>query len=254
MGRLGGKVAIITGGGGAIGSATGALMAAEGASVVLVDIDGAALKAATAALESDGRDVMRVRADVTVEDDVARVIAATVDRFGRLDVLHNNAAYGIPEDTNTVDTPNDVWHKMLDVVFFAAIYGCRHAIPEMVKSGGGSIINTSSGAATSATASHVAYGSAKGALETLTKYTAAMYGRNGIRCNAISPGFVATPRALELFPPDRLEAMTSASVAGRLALAGDVAGVALFLASDESAYVSGQVITCNGGGAQGTRW
>jgi len=254
VGRLDGKVAIITGGAGAIGSATATLMAREGASVVVVDVDDAALKTVTAALDAAGHTLIGVRADVTIEDDIARVVAATVDRFGRIDVLHNNAAYGLPEDTDTVNTPDDVWHKMLDVVFFAAVYGCRHAIPEMIKTGGGSVINTSSGAASTPTASHVAYGSAKGALETLTKYTAAMYGGDGIRCNAVSPGFVATPKALELFPPDRLEVMKDAAVAGRLAVAEDVAGVALFLASDESAFVSGQVIVCNGGGARGTRW
>ena len=177
-----------------------------------------------------------------------------MQRFGRLDILHNNAAYGLPEDTDTVNTPDDVWRQMLDVVFFAAVYGCRHAIPVMKQTGGGSIINTSSGAASSPTASHVAYGSAKGALETMTMYTAAMYGRDGIRCNAIAPGFVATPKALELFPPDRVEAMTQGAVPGRLAVADDIARVAVFLASDESAWVNGQVITCNGGGTRGTRW
>jgi NAD(P)-dependent dehydrogenase (short-subunit alcohol dehydrogenase family) len=254
MGRLDGKVAIITGGGGAIGSATGLLMAAEGASVVLADIDDGALEEATAAMSGAGHDVAGVRTDVTVEGDVQRLVATAVERFGRLDVLHNNAAYGLPEDTDTVNTPDDAWRKMLDVVFFAAVYGCRHAIPVMTKTGGGSIINTSSGAATSPTASHIAYGSAKGALETMTKYTAAMYGRDNIRCNAISPGFVATPRALELFPPDRIEVMKEATVAPRLAQAEDVARIAVFLASDESMYVSGQVITCNGGGSRGTRW
>ena len=120
---------------------------------------------------------------------------------------------------DTVTTPNEVWRKMLDVVLFAAIYGCRHAIPEMARTGGGSIINTSSGAASTPTASHIAYGSAKGALETFTAYTAAMYGQDGIRCNAIAPGFVATPKALDLFPLDRIEAMKEGTVAGRLAVA-----------------------------------
>src|SRR4051812_15546018 len=229
-------------------------MAAEGAAVVLADVDEEALKSATAALEAAGRNVVACPTDVTVESEVERLVTTAVDRFGRLDVLHNNAAYGLPDDTDTVQTPDDVWRNMLDVVFFAAIYGCRHAIPVMTRTGGGSIINTSSGAASSPTASHVAYGSAKGALETMTAYTAAMFGRDGIRCNAIAPGFVATPKALELFPPDRLDAMKEGAVAGRLGVAEDVARVALYLASDESAYISGQVIKCNGGGVVGSRW
>ena len=254
MGRLEGKVAIVTGAGGAIGSATSTLMAREGASVVLADIDETALATVTEGLEGEGHKVVACRTDVTVEAEVQQLVHTAVTRFGRLDILHNNAAYGLPEDTDTVQTPNEVWHQMLDVVFFACIYGCRYAIPEMIKGGGGSIINTSSGAASAPTASHVAYGSAKGALETLTAYTAAMYGRDNIRCNAVSPGFVATPRALELFPPDRLEAMKENTVAPRLAVADDVAHVVVFLASDESVYVSGQVVKCNGGGVRGTRW
>src|SRR4051794_26171237 len=128
VGRLDGKVAIVTGAGGAIGSATSALMAAEGAAVVLADNDEEALKRATAALEAAGQDVVACPTDVTVEAEVERLVTTAVDRFGRLDVLHNNAAYGLPDDTDTVQTPDDVWRKMLDVVFFAAIYGCRHAI------------------------------------------------------------------------------------------------------------------------------
>src|SRR5438552_1213596 len=138
VGRLDGKVAIVTGAGGAIGSATSALMATEGAAVVLADNDEGALKRATAALESGGHNVVACPTDVTVESEVERLVSTAVERFGRLDVLHNNAAYGLPEDTDTVSTPNEVWHKMLDVVFFAAVYGCRHAIPVMKTSGGGS--------------------------------------------------------------------------------------------------------------------
>src|SRR4051794_35926800 len=145
VGRLDGKVAIVTGAGGAIGSATCALMAAEGATVVLADNDENALKGATSALESAGHRVVACPTDVTVEGDVERLVTTAVQRFGRLDILHNNAAYGLPDDTDTVNTPDEVWRQMLDVVFFAAVYGCRHAIPVMKQTGGGSIINTSSG-------------------------------------------------------------------------------------------------------------
>src|SRR5687768_12946586 len=129
MGRLDGKVAIVTGAGGAIGGATSSLVAEEGAAVVMADIDKDAVEAAARGLEGAGHRVVACAEDVTSEADVERLVATALERFGRLDILHNNAAYGIPEDTDTVTTPNDVWQKMIDVVLLAAVYGCRHAIP-----------------------------------------------------------------------------------------------------------------------------
>jgi NAD(P)-dependent dehydrogenase (short-subunit alcohol dehydrogenase family) len=253
-GRLDGKVAIVTGGGAGIGRATSRLMAAEGATVVVADVDERGAAGTVAAIRGEGGTAIAQHADVSREADVAACVAAAVGRFGRLDVLHNNAAYGRDDDLDVVDTPDDAWQAMLATVLMAAVYGCRHAIPHMVRGGGGSIINTSSGAARTPTGNHVAYAAAKGALEVLTAYTAATFGQEGIRCNAIAPGFVTTEKALALFAPDVLEGMRERSAAGRLAEPDDVARLAVFLASDESSYVSGQVIACNAGGARGTRW
>ena len=253
-GKLDGKVAVITGGGAGIGRATALMMAAEGAAVLVADIDGDGAATTVAQIQAAGGTALAQVADVAVEQDVEASVSAAVASFGRLDVLHNNAAYSRDDDLDVVDTPNDAWQAMLGSVLMAAVYGCRYAIPHMVRDGGGSIINMSSGAARTPLGNHLAYGAAKGALEVLTTYTAATFGPDGVRCNAIAPGFVTTEKALELFSDEVLEGMRDRSAAGRLAVPDDVARLAVFLASEESSYISGQVIACNAGGARGTRW
>jgi NAD(P)-dependent dehydrogenase (short-subunit alcohol dehydrogenase family) len=254
MGRLDGKVAIVTGGAAGIGRATAMRMTGEGAAVVIADIDGDGAAAAVKEIQAAGGEALAHPTDVAVEVEVEACVNAAVATYGRLDVLHNNAAYAHDDDLDVVDTTNAAWDAMLGTVLYAAVYGCRHAIPHMVQTGGGSIINMSSGAARTPTGTHVAYACAKGSVEVLTAYTAATFGQVGVRCNAIAPGFVTTEKALSLFPSDMLEGMRERSAAGRLAEPDDVARVAVFLASDESSYISGQVIACNAGGARGTRW
>jgi NAD(P)-dependent dehydrogenase (short-subunit alcohol dehydrogenase family) len=252
--RLDGKVAIVTGGAAGIGRASALHMAAEGAAVIVADVDEAGAATVAAEIQSGGGRALAHPADVSREADVEACVKAAVAQFGRLDVLHNNAAYAHDDDLDVVDTTDEAWDAMLGTVLYAAVYGCRHAIPHMVRGGGGSIINMSSGAARSATGTHVAYACAKGGLEVLTAYTAATFGQLGVRCNAIAPGFVTTEKALALFSADTLEGMRERSAAGRLAEPDDIARVAVFLASDESSYISGQVIACNAGGARGVRW
>ena len=253
-GKLDGKVAVITGAGAGIGRATALRMAAEGAAVLVADIDGDGAAATVGRIQEAGGVALAQIADVAMERDVEQAIDAAVASFGRLDVLHNNAAYSRDDDLDVVDTPNEAWVAMLGSVLMAAVWGCKYAIPHMVRDGGGSIINMSSGAARTPLGNHLAYGAAKGALEVLTTYTAATFGHVGVRCNAIAPGFVTTEKALELFTDDVLEGMRDRSAAGRLAVPDDIACLAVYLASDESSYVSGQVIACNAGGAHGTRW
>jgi NAD(P)-dependent dehydrogenase (short-subunit alcohol dehydrogenase family) len=251
-GRLTGKVGVITGGASGIGAATARLMVAEGARVVVGDLDGERVE--QLAVKLGGSAVIGQRADVRVESDVAGLIETAVSRFGRLDVLHNNAVAPLDEDTDTVGTPDEAWRAMFDVVVMAAVYGCRHAIPVMRASGGGSVVNMSSGAANSATGSKIAYGTMKGALETLSLYTANMYGVDGVRSNIVAPGFVLTEATRGIFDEAGIERFAAGAAAGRLCLPEDVAEVVVFLASDESRYVSGQVLGVNGGGTRSVAW
>lgn len=241
----------MTGAAGGIGSATANLFVDQGASVVLADLDEAG---AARVAESLGSRARAMKADVTREADVKALIDAAVERFGRLDILHNNAVTASAADTDTIETPNGVWQSTFEVVVMAAVYGCRHAIPAMIESGGGSIINMSSGAAHHPTGSRIAYGTCKAAVETFSAYTAAMYGDQGIRSNVVSPGFVLTPATRELFDAKQLDAFAATAAAGRVATPEDVAQVVAYLASDAAAYVSGQVVTVNGGGNKGMRW
>ncbi len=247
--RLHGKVAIVTGAASGIGAATARLMVAEGASVVLADINTVAVQRVA---ESIG--AVAQPTDVTDETAVAALVDVAVSRFGRLDVLHNNAVVASPDDTDTVGTPNEVWQATFEIVVMAAVYGCRYAIPAMIETGGGSIVNTSSGAARSPTGSRIAYGSSKAALETLSAYTASMFGAQGIRSNVVAPGFVLTEGTKALFSTEQLDAFATAAAAGRVATPHDIAEVVVFLGSDECAYVSGQVVAVNGGGTRGLRW
>ncbi|MBY0400780.1 SDR family oxidoreductase [Myxococcota bacterium] len=250
-GRLKDKVAIVTGAAGGIGSATARLFVAEGASVVLADLDGSGAKRVA---ETLGVAAVAAAADVTRESDVEGLVALAFARFGRLDVLHNNAVTAYPDDADTVGTPNAVWQQTFEVVVMAAVYGCRHAIPAMLRTGGGSIVTMSSGAAHHPTGSRIAYGTCKAAIETLSAYTASMYGAQGIRSNVVSPGFVLTPATRALFDEAQLAAFASTAAAGRVATAEDVAQVVAYLASDDAAYVSGQVVKVDGGGARGLKW
>jgi NAD(P)-dependent dehydrogenase (short-subunit alcohol dehydrogenase family) len=192
--------------------------------------------------------------DVRAENAVASLVATALERFGRLDVLHNNAVAALPDDTDVATTPDEAWRRMFDVVVMAAVYGCRHAIPAMQRGGGGSIVNMSSGAAHAATGSKIAYGTMKAALETLSLYTAASFGVEGIRSNVVAPGFVLTDGTRELFDEAGIERFASGAAAGRLCVPEDVAEVVVFLASDEARYVSGEVLRVNGGGSRVTAW
>lgn len=201
-------------------------MVNAGAGVVLADIDADAVARLADEL---GKQAVAQRADVTNEADIAALVATAEQRFGRLDILHNNAVSTRPQDTNATDTPDNVWLDTFQVVIMAAVYGCRHAIPAMLRSGGGSIINTSSGAARTSSGSRIAYGSCKGALETFTMYTANLHGPQGIRCNAVAPGFVLTEGTQDLFDEDRLAKFAAGAAAGRVCTPADIAEVVVYL-------------------------
>jgi NAD(P)-dependent dehydrogenase (short-subunit alcohol dehydrogenase family) len=246
--RLAGKVAIVTGAAQGIGEAMVRALHAEGARVTVADISGQ--EEPLASELGDG--ALAVHVDVTDDASVEAAVKQTLDEFGRLDVICNNA--GINGDAvPTADYPPEAFDRVLAVNTRGVYSGARHAIPAMLPSGGGSIINTASTAGLVAVPGYSAYCASKGAIIALTRCIAVEYGKAGIRCNAICPGGTDTPmlRAPETDDPEQFAQMISGVEAvtplGRIGQPPDIAALAVFLASDESAYITGVAIPIDGG-------
>lgn len=247
MRRLEGKIAIVTGGAGGIGVATGRRLTDEGATVVLADID---LTRAEAAAAEIGRGASALRYDAGDVATIQAMVAETVRRHGRLDILLNNAAITTPqiqrEDTTAVDITMETWDRVLAVNLRGYLAGCKYAIPVMLEQGGGAIINTASGSGLVGDLSRIAYGTSKAGAIALTRYVATQYGRRGIRCNAVAPGLILTEASKQAVP--ELIAMISNHVlTPRLGKPEDVAAVVAFLASEDAGFINGETICCNGG-------
>jgi NAD(P)-dependent dehydrogenase (short-subunit alcohol dehydrogenase family) len=246
MGRLEGKVAIVTGGGSGIGEATARLLAREGASVVVADIDGSA--AERVAGELAGAVVAEV--DVSDEPSVVRMVETAVESFGGLDVLHNNAsdASTAAADTDIVTLDMAVFDRLVAVNLKGVFMGCKHAIPHMLARGGGSIVNTASIEGFVGRGVRAAYGASKAGVVHLTKSVAAQYGTRGIRCNAVAPGLVLTPALKQHYAtPEQIEASLAIYPMPRLCEPEDVANAVPFLASDEAAFINGTTLMVDGG-------
>ena len=174
-----------------------------------------------------------------------------VDRFGRLDVLHNNAALTdsdfLDRDTAVTELDLDVWDRTLAVNLRSQMLTCKHAVPEMVAAGGGSIINMSSGAAFSGDRTRTAYGVSKAGVHTLTMYVATSHGKQGVRVNTIVPGLIITDAVRAHIPDDMLAGLGRATLTPDLGEPDDIADLVVFLASEESRYITGQMITIDGG-------
>jgi NAD(P)-dependent dehydrogenase (short-subunit alcohol dehydrogenase family) len=244
--RLEGKVALITGGGSGMGKVAAALFAKEGANVVLTDVaDGAG----EATAEEIGESALFVHADVSREADARAMVEAAVSRFGRLDVLYNNAGVMLSADGSVDTTDESIWDTTLAVNVKGVAFGCKHGIPAMVANGGGSIINVASfvawvGAATSQTA----YTASKGAVLAMTREIAVEYARKGIRCNALCPGPIETPLLMQLLSDEAKRQRRLVHIPmGRLGQADELAKAALFLASDDSSYMTGASLIVDGG-------
>ena len=245
--RLTGKVALITGGARGQGAAEARLFAKEGARVVIADIlDDAGAKVAAEIGESGG-DAAYVHLDVTSEDDWREAVAETVARYGRLDVLVNNA--GIWRGGTVEETSVEEWDLIMDVNARGVFLGTKVAIAEMRKAGGGSIINISSTAGLVGSPRSTAYTASKGAVRLLTKATAVQYGKDGIRANSIHPGPIDTDMAVQIWPDEKGRAASAAArtVIGRMGTPEDIAYGALYLASDESSFVTGSELVIDGG-------
>ena len=253
MGRLDGKVALISGGARGQGAVEAKLFAQEGAKVVLGDVlDEAGMKV-EAEIRELGGEATYVHLDVTREEDWASAVQVAVDRHGKLDILVNNAGItGADADgvqTGIEDAPEEAWDQMLDVNAKGVFLGTKHAIPEMRKAGSGSIINISSIAGMVGIGrSSGAYAASKGAVRIFTKSTAVGYANEGIRCNSVHPGFIDTPmleRSLSL--PENREDWINGTPLGRIGTTDDIAYGVLFLASNESSFVTGSELVIDGG-------
>jgi NAD(P)-dependent dehydrogenase (short-subunit alcohol dehydrogenase family) len=251
MGRLDGKVAIVTGGAGGIGSATARALAREGAAVVVVDIDEDGAARVAADIEASGGTASPVRADLSDESEVVATIATTVDRYGHLDVLHNNAALTdsdfLSRDTRVTELAMDVYERTMAVNLRSQVLTCKHGIPEMVRAGGGSIINMSSGASLKGDRTRTAYGVSKAGVNALTMYAAAGHGKQGVRVNTIVPGLIITDAVRAHLTEEIVASLGRATLTPFLGQPEDIAHLVVFLASEESRYITGQMIPIDGG-------
>ena len=246
MGRLDGKVAVITGAAGGIGREAALLFSSEGASVCVADVD----RETGERTASECREAFFQEVNVADRASVEALYAATAERYGGIDVLYNNAGIMPADDASILDTEPEAWDRVLDVNTKGVYLCCRHGIPHLLERGGGSVINVSSFVAlVGAATSQIAYTASKGAVLSLTRELAVEFARRSVRVNAICPGPVETPLLLRLFDEDpaAYERRRVHLPMGRLAKAREIALAALFLASDESSYVTGSTFLVDGG-------
>ncbi|MEP6477711.1 MAG: glucose 1-dehydrogenase [Actinomycetota bacterium] len=247
--RLEGKVALITGGASGMGRVASLLFAREGAKIVVTDVADGDGEATAAEIRDGGGEAAYVHADVSREADAEAMVDAAVERFGGLHVLYNNAGVMLPEDGSVDATEERVWDITLGVNVKGVAFGCKYGVPAMIASGGGSIVNVASfvawmGAATSQTA----YTSSKGAVLAMTREIAVEYARRGVRCNALCPGPIETPLLMQLLSDDAKRQRRFVHIPmGRLGQAEELAKAALFLASDDSSFMTGASLIVDGG-------
>src|SRR5437868_6160845 len=245
MNRLEGKVCVITGAGGGMGADAARLFTEEGAQVCVADVDlGAAEKVAG---DVGG---LAVQVNVAEEDSVRAMYRAGAERFGGIDVLYNNAGISPADDDSILDTDLDAWERVQAVNTRGVYLCCKHGIPHLLERGGGSVINVASFVAlVGAATSQISYAASKGAVLSMTRELAVEFARRGVRVNALCPGPVETPLLMRLFEesPEAYERRRVHLPMGRLAQAGEIAAGALFLASDESSYVTGTTFLVDGG-------
>src|SRR5712691_10153581 len=239
--RLGGKVALITGAGMGMGRECAILFAEEGARVVVGDIDEKAGHDTVAAIVAKGGQALAVGGDVAIEADVERMIAEGVKRFGALHVLHNNAGVLWKDrDRSVLETDEKWWDRVMAINLKSVFWVTKHGIPHLQRAGGGSIILMGSVSALAGfTRAQDAYTAAKGALISLGKSLAIQFAKDNVRCNVIHPGIVDTPLQAPFLTPEIRKEFETGIPLGRIARPREIANVALFLASDESSFMTG---------------
>jgi meso-butanediol dehydrogenase/(S,S)-butanediol dehydrogenase/diacetyl reductase len=245
--RLKNKVCLITGGGSGIGRATCLLFGREGAKVAVAD---KSLPAAQAVARETGANAVAIEVDVALSASVQAMIRTTLEKFGRLDVLVNNAGYGIPG--SVTETSEEDWSKLMAVNVNGVFYGCKYAIPVMKKQGGGVIVSTASIVAAVGIRNRAAYCASKGAVAALTRAMALDHVADNIRVNCVAPGTIDSPYFEEIFrnsdrPAELRREFEVRQAMNRMGKPEEIANAILFLASDESSFCTGSVLTADGG-------
>lgn len=247
--RLNGKVAIITGGGSGIGKETALLFGKEGAKVVIADMNEKGGGEVVDLVKSAGGDAAFTKVDVSKAKDAEAMIAFAEKTYGRLDVLFNNAGIFHAKDESVTTTDEDIWDLVIDIDLKGVFLGCKYGIPAMLRSGGGSIINTASFVAIiGAAVPQIAYTAAKGGVLSMTREIAVEFARQNIRCNALCPGPVETPLLAELLADEARRNRRLVHIPmGRFGKPQEMAHAVVFLASDESSFVTGSTFLVDGG-------
>src|SRR4249920_1649020 len=246
MGRLDGKVVVITGAGGGMSRDAATLFSEDGAQVCAADIDGSLVEEVATEL-SDG---LAVQVDVADSDSVRAMYAAAAERFGGIDVLYNNAGISPADDDSILETDEAAWDRVQNVNTKGVYLCCKHGIPHLLERGGGSVINVASFVAiVGAATSQISYTASKGAVLAMTRELAVEFARRGVRVNALCPGPVETPLLLSIYgdDPAAFERRRIHWPTGRLARPREIVQAALFLASDDSSYVTGATFLVDGG-------
>jgi NAD(P)-dependent dehydrogenase (short-subunit alcohol dehydrogenase family) len=251
MKQLFGKVAIVTGASSGIGLATATLMAQRGATVVLTATRIEHVDARCRALRDRGLEAVPMPLDLAEEESIAALIGVVIERYGRIDILHNNAAdLSVTREDRNVETMSlPVWDRVFRVNVRGTMLCCHHALRHMVRQRGGAIVNTASALGLFGADVQAAYAASKAAVMQLTRSIAVSHGKQGIRCNAVVPGLIATQAARDNLPPMLWQIQESENLTPYLGTPEDIANAVVFLASDESRYITGQSILVDGGAA-----
>ncbi|HVV30465.1 MAG TPA: SDR family oxidoreductase [Mycobacteriales bacterium] len=248
MADLDGRVAIVTGGGGGIGSATARLLAQRGASVAVADLDAESARAVADEIAATGVPAISAQVDVASEEEVRSLVSRVREQLGPVGILHNNAALTDNHpDVVLTDIDLDYWDRAMAINVRGYVNMVKHVVPDMIEARGGVIVNMSSGAAYQGDPVRAAYGTSKAAIVGFTKYVATQFGRYGVRCIGIAPGLIATPAVARELTPQMRDLIASHHLTTEIGRPEDIAEVVAFLASDKARFITGTTIHVDGG-------